>query len=202
MPVLEKLIAATTSGEAPLGDYKYRLSTEQYYKMSEAGIFGDDDKRVELIDGEVYFMEPPGPMDSRGGLRLFRLLDRVLGEEFFVTYEEPISIVDGTEPQPDLSIAKGPVSDYDEKHPVAGDLIVVIEISKSSLASDRKRKLGLYAYSGIPEFWIVNLVDKQVEVYSVPVGETYSETKIYKAGDNLPLSFAPGKSLPVAEFVP
>jgi len=199
MPALEKNIPAP--GEVEVFDHKYRLTTEQYYAMSEAGIFGEDDKRVELIDGEIHRTEPPGPMHSRGGMRLFRLFDKAIGDRFFVSYEEPISIVDGTEPMPDLLIAKGPESAYEEKHPTADDLVAVVEISKTSLASDRKWKSSLYAGAGIPEYWIVNLVDKQVEVYRKPSEKKYSEIVVYKPGEQVPLAFAGEVAIAVSDFL-
>jgi Uma2 family endonuclease len=200
MPVLEKEISTVSVADKVI-DHKYRLTTEQYYQMSEAGIFGDDDKRVELIDGEIYYMEPTGPMHSRGGMRLFRLFDKVIGTRFFLSHEEPVSIVDGTEPQPDLLIAKGPESAYDERHPVAEDLIVVVEVSMTSLASDRKWKSAIYAGADIPEYWIVNLVDKQVEVYRKPLDKAYSERAIYKPGEQVPLTFAGDASIAVSDFL-
>ena len=200
MAVVEKEIASDATS-VQFVDQRYRLTTEQYYKMGEAGVFGDDDKRVELIDGEIIKLAPIAPSHGFHGQSLYDLL-RSANPDWYVGHENPIRIIDGTEPLPDPYVAKGPRETYRHRHPNASDLLLVVEVSNSSLASDRKRKLGLYASSGIPEFWIVNLVDKQVEVYSVPAGETYSVTKIFKAGDNLPLSFATGKSLPVAEFVP
>lgn len=201
MAILERELSGRRD-DTIVVDRRYRLTTEQYYRMGEAGVFGDD-KRIELIDGEVVKLEPIGPMHSRRGQRLYRsLLDALRNAEFFVVYEEPITVIDGTEPQPDLAVAIGPESKYDDIHPRVEDLALVVEVSASSLASDRKRKLGLYASAGIPEFWIVNLPDKQVEVYTDPADSTYMQTTIYKAGDELPLRFAPGNSLSVADFLP
>jgi len=200
MPVLDKEKTAALE-EATAFDQKYRLTTDQYYKMGEAGIFGDD-KRVELIDGVIIKLAPIGPPHGFSGNSLTELLRAALGREFYVAHETSITVANGTEPQPDLYVARGPRETYRTRHPLPEDLVLVVEVSDSSLASDRKRKLGLYASSGIPEFWIVNLVDKQVEVYSKPSGREYAETTIFKAGDELPLSFAAGKSLPVEEFVP
>ena len=200
MTVLEKEIPAAPAADQTF-DPKYRLTTKQYYEMSEAGIFGEDDKRVELIDGEIFYIEPPGPMHSRGGMRLLFLFRDKLGDRFFLSHEEPISIVDGTETQPDLLIAKGPDSAYDDKHPVAEDLIVVVEISKTSLASDRNRKSAIYAGAGIPEYWIVNLVDKQVEVYRQPADSKYAEQAVYKPGEQVPLVFAGDLYIAVSDFL-
>jgi Uma2 family endonuclease len=168
--------------------------------MGEAGIFGDD-KRIELIDGEIIKLAPIGPRHSNVGIDLQFALYRVLGQEFSLRHEVPITIVEGTEPQPDLAVAIGPSAKYDDRHPLPIEILLVAEVSDSSLASDRKRKLGLYASSGISEFWIVNLVDRQLEIYRKPAGDTYSETAVLTLGDMVPLSFAVGKSIAVSDFL-
>jgi Uma2 family endonuclease len=200
MPVLDGAVHSVS--EVPDAfDSKYRLTTDQYYRMGESGIFGDDDRRVELIGGEVFFLEAPEVQRLRCGLRLFILLENLLGDWGFTSYKEPVSIVDGTEPQPDILIAKGPQSVYDEKHPAAEDLIVVGDVALNRLVVDRTWKSAIYAGAGIPEYWIVNLVDKQVEVYRKPSDRTYGEVAVYKPGEQVPLTFAGEVFIAVSDFL-
>lgn len=140
MPVVDKEKTAAPE-EATAFDHKYRLTTEQYYKMGEADIFGDD-KRIELIDGILIKMPRITPQQSYYGGRLFSWIMDEFYHEHYPGHRHPITIADGTEPVPDTYIAKGPWDQYETRHPEAADLLLIVEVSDSTLASDRKRKLS------------------------------------------------------------
>ncbi|MGO8673326.1 MAG: Uma2 family endonuclease [Capsulimonadaceae bacterium] len=185
-------------------EYRRRLwTTEEYYKMAEAGIL-DPHERVELIDGEVIQSAPVGPEHSFISNKMYRGLlglGDTLGKDFSVFHETPITLAPGIEPQPDLIIARGPMEKYRQSHPGPADLCLVVDVCASTLASDRKRKLPLYAQFAIPEVWIVNLVDRQVEVFRDPSETHYDATTICVTNDSIELSFAPGKVVPVADIL-
>jgi Uma2 family endonuclease len=202
MAILEREILQQTKAVPALG--RRLWTTAEYYKMADAGIL-DPHERVELIDGEVIKLAPIGPEHSIITTKMFRgliTLSDILGQEFSVFHETPITMVDGTEPQPDLSVARGSIDKYWDHHPGPADLCLVVEVSVTTLSSDRKRKLPMYAKFAIPEVWIVNLANRQVEVYRDPRDTHYATTRIYARGDALELSFAPGKTINVADILP
>ncbi len=180
-----------------------RWTTAEYYKMVDTGIL-DRHERVELIEGEVISLAPIGPEHSYVGNRLLRHFFNVVdseGDRFAVLYESPITLEDGTEPQPDLVVARGPINNYASRHPGPSDLLLVIEFSASTLASDQKRKLPLYAKCGIPEVWIVNLLGRKVETYVSPTDGRYSVSRMYTFDTAIGLSFAPDKSINLADLL-
>jgi len=134
---------------------RFKLSVEQYHRMGEAGILGEND-RVELIDGELIRMAPIESL--HGGLvsRLTRLLvERSAGRAIVSPQNSPI-LSNVTEPKPDLSLLHWRADDCTSAVPVAADALLVIEVADSSLRYDRDVKLRFHAQSGVPEVWIVN----------------------------------------------
>lgn len=201
MTILEREIRSEPIAQAP---GRRLWTTAEYYKMAEAGIL-DPHERVELINGEVITLAPIGPEHSLITNKMFRRLlglSDVLGESFSVFHETPITLVDRIEPQPDLIVARGPLDQYWDHHPGPADLCLVVEVSASTLASDRKRKLPTYAGFAIPEVWIVNLVERRLEVYCDPEGGRYATTLAYAPGDTVELTFAPGTVIAVADILP
>ncbi len=168
--------------------------------MAEAGIL-DPHERVELINGEVIPLAPVVPEHWNSTNDAFDILRDLIGREFSVMVERPVSFIDGTEPQPDLVVARGSRNDYRKRHPGPADLCLVVEVCASTLAKDRKRKLPMYAGFSIPEVWIVNLIDRQVEVFRDPRESRYATSRIYVPGDAIELSFAPGKNILVADVL-
>jgi Uma2 family endonuclease len=202
MAILEREIRQEALGASALG--RRLWTTAEYYKMVDAGIL-DLHERVELIDGEVIKLAPIGPEHWGSTNKVFRgllTLSDVLGQQFAVMFERSVSFIDGTEPQPDVVVARGSMDDYWKRHPGPADLLLVVEVCASTLASDRKRKLPMYAGFAIPEVWIVNLVDRQVEVYRDPSGNHYATTLTYVPGDAIEISFASGKKIAVADVLP
>lgn len=193
MTVIERAKNETT---APDQVRRRRWTTAEYYKMAEVGILDPHD-RVELIDGEVITLAPIGPEHASSMADGDHALHALLGSDFTVKPESPISLVDGTEPQPDLYVARGPSRTYWKRHPQPEDLLLVIEVSATSIGSDRTDKLSRYAEAGIPEYWIVDLAARCVLAHRAPAGSTYGDVRSYGTGESIELSFAPGKSYPV-----
>jgi Uma2 family endonuclease len=142
-----------------------RLSTEDYHRMIETGILGDDE-RVELLEGVIVAMSPQKDPHAWAIQWLNRLLVRALGDEFWVRPQLPLTLGSHNEPEPDLAV----VSSADRvkgRHP--GTALLVVEVAGAdSLARDRKVKAPLYARFGILEYWIVDLEDEAVEVFREP----------------------------------
>lgn len=184
--------------EAPMAApvRKRLLTIDEYRRMGEAGIFHEDD-RVELIRGEIYNMSPIG---SRHVACLNRLLELFTSPQPRVIRSPQNPIVlerQGSEPQPDLVLLRYQSDYYESAIAGPGDVILVIEISDSSLAYDRKVKIPLYAESGIPEAWIADLEGRTVTVYRQPSPDGYREMRTFSRGETVSPEAFPELSLSV-----
>ena len=160
--------------------------------MGEAGIFGEDD-RVELMDGEVVEMNPIGWRHARSVRRLNMRLVRAVGETHSVSVQDPITLSDHGEPQPDLVVHKEPPPG---RLPGPAEVLVVVEVSDSTLSYDRNVKLPRYARAGIPEVWIVDLQGGAVERYNAPHEDGYRRTERARRGESLASEALPGLIVP------
>jgi Uma2 family endonuclease len=174
------------------------LTVDEYHRMGEAGILTEDD-RVELIEGELVAMAPIGSEHIAATNSLNRLLVLAVGDHGIVSVGNPVRLNRHSEPQPEFSILT-PRDDYKKTLPRPEDAMLAVEVANTSLDYDRKVKLALYARSGIPEVWIVNLSASEVEVYRSPVGDNY--TVVARAGLSATLTIAalPDVSIPVARI--
>lgn len=152
--------------------------------MVERGDFGDE--RVELLRGELVPMSPQGPMHIDVVAQLVELLVVALAGRASVRPQGPLAMADHSEPEPDIAVV--PRGRYLEKHPVSAYL--VIEVADSSLSKDRVTKAVLYAESGVPEYWIVNLPEQVIEVRSQPRDGVYRKVETRRRGEVLaPIAF-------------
>ena len=143
-----------------------RFSIAEYHRLAELGFFEPDD-RVELIRGEIIKMAAQGRFHSVCNTLLVEELIILLARRARLRVQEPIILSTDSEPEPDVVIARRS-ENYLSSHPVAADILLVIEVSDSTLKYDQRTKLSLYAESGISDYWIFNLVDIQLEMYSEP----------------------------------
>jgi len=151
-----------------------RLDVGAYYRMAEVGILTRDD-RVELIDGEIIDMTPIGSAHAGKTNRLSRLVARAVAEGFaLVSVQSPLRLDSYNEPEPDLMLLRPRADDYQLSHPTAGDVLLLVEFADSSLAYDRGIKLALYARHGVPEVWIVDIVNGVVEVFLEPGDSSFA----------------------------
>jgi Uma2 family endonuclease len=148
-----------------------RFTLTEYHRLIELGFLAEDD-RVELIRGELVQMAAKGTLHSVCNTKLLRELDRLVGNRAVVRGQEPIVLPDDSEPEPDVAIAQGQPDDYLSHHPYPNDILLVIEVSDSTLQYDQTVKLSLYAENQIQDYWIVNLVTNQLERYSQPYQDT------------------------------
>lgn len=176
---------------------KHRFTVDEYHKMGEAGIFGEDD-RVELIDGEVVEMTPIGWRHARCVRRLVTLFGRLAGElaggPYEVDAQNPVVLSEYGEPQPDLALVREvPVG----RLPTPEDVALIVEVSDTTLAYDRNVKLPHYARAGIPEVWIVDLQNETIEVYADPEDGRYAKVRRYGREEELRSETVPGLTLPI-----
>jgi len=148
-----------------------RFTLAEYHRLIELG-FLNEGERVELIRGELVQMAAKGTLHSVCNTKLVRELDRLVGNRAVVRGQEPITLPTDSEPEPDVAIAQGQPDDYLSNHPYPNDILLVIEVSNSTLEYDRTVKLSLYAENQIQNYWIVNLVANQLERYSQPYQDT------------------------------
>lgn len=167
----------------------HRFTGAEFRRMYESGLVP---RRSQLIRGEIYFMAAMGAAHTDALRILNKLLLRAYGDVTAITQQSPVAIWDDSEPEPDFALLK---PDYPGGIPKAKDVLLVIEISDSTLKFDREKKLPDYARSGIPEAWILNLNDHQLEVYRQPDGEQYLQVQIVKPETTFAPLFAPDVKL-------
>jgi Uma2 family endonuclease len=159
--------------ERPKAPTRRRLDTDVYYKMAEAGILTDA-RHVELIDGEIIDMAAIGSPHAAVTNRLARRFARALRDEAtLVNVQSPLRLDPYNEPQPDLMLLRSRDDDYRASHPSAADVLLLVEVSETSLVYDRGIKLVLYAKFEVPEVWIIDLPGSAVEIYREPKDGVY-----------------------------
>jgi Uma2 family endonuclease len=168
-----------------------RFTVAEYHRMILAGVLGPDD-RVELLEGWIIPKMPRNPPhDAVLSLILNRVLALRLPAGWFARGRSAITTAD-SEPEPDLAVVRGNERDYLARHPGPADMALVVEVADATLGRDRTLKARLYAAAAIPTYWIVNLVDRQVEVYVDPTGPgpapAYRQRRDYPATDRVPLA--------------
>jgi Uma2 family endonuclease len=176
-------------------DERRLLTRSEYDQLVNAGVF--EDERVELIYGEILAMAPIGADHESVVDLLTELLVLALSSRARVRVQSSIAIADHSQPEPDLLLLDR--GDYSARRPTTAYL--AIEVASSSLRRDRGPKVALYAEAKIPEYWIVNLVDKIVEVHTEIVGGTYARVTPYRSGEQIRLQAFPDTELAVADFL-
>jgi len=161
----------------------YRMRVDEYERM--AGVL--DDPRVELIDGYLVKKMGKKPPHIWAVESLLPALTSLLPPGCFCRKEDPVRIPDFDEPEPDIAVVRGPREAYRGRIPESKDLALVVEAAETTIERDRGPKLSAYASGRIPVYWIVNLVDGQVELYSDPVSGGYRSVKIFKPGQEVPV---------------
>jgi len=160
------------------------ISVKEYHIMAESGILTEED-RVELLKGEIVYMSPIGSKHVACVNRITHAIAPILPDNAILSAQNPIVVDDLSEPEPDFAILRFKDDFYENQLATADDVYLVIEVSDTTLAKDQKIKLPLYAASGIPEFWIVNLEKDEIEVYKEPIGDTYRFREIVRKEDDL-----------------
>lgn len=176
-----------------------RITREQYWRLVADGVIGPDD-RVELLEGVIVSMSPQNPPHAAVVAALTRRLPGVPSVSLRV--QLPLDLSEFSTPEPDLAVVQGSAMDYAAAHPTTA--LLVIEVADSSLLQDRLSKSRIYARAGIPEFWVVNLRQRCIEVYRDPDRDVrcYAASEIRRAGERLEPTSLPGLSIPVDEILP
>jgi Uma2 family endonuclease len=165
----------------------WRFSVAQYHQMIRLGILTEDDP-VELLEGWIIHKMPKNP-PHRAATKLTRnALEEIVPEGWYVDALRTITLLD-SEPEPDVVVVRGNTRDYLDRHPGSQDLALIVEIADSTLERDRSSKKRLYARAGIPVYWIVNLPEQKLEVYTQPIDlsqePTYQQRQDYSLSDEV-----------------
>jgi Uma2 family endonuclease len=150
----------------------WRFTKKQYYRLGELGFFRG--RRVELIEGRLMVQSPQNAPHATGVQDVAAVLQAVFGSGYVVRQQFPLDLGQTTEPEPDIAVVQGTSAQYRNAHPTTA--VLIVEVSDTTLSYDRRRKGSLYARAGIQDYWIVNLAQRQVEVYRDPVPDA---TQLY-----------------------
>jgi Uma2 family endonuclease len=164
----------------------YRLSVEQYEAMVASGVFTKRD-HFHLIQGILVakMTEYPPHAAACDAVRL--AIEHLLPTGWYVRPDKPLRIPShGSVPEPDAVVARGSWKDYARRHPEPADVALVVEVAESSLRADREMA-GIYGGAGVPAYWILNLIDRQVEVYTGPTDRGYASRQDFPTGQHIPL---------------
>jgi Uma2 family endonuclease len=167
------------------------FSVEEFQRISEAGIFPPD-SRFELIRGEIIEMPNPTRLHSGRVNKLTRVFTMKLGESAIVCIQNPMFIDKMSEPRPDVVICKPLPELFGPFEPDPADVLLLVEISDTSLRYDTKIKSRLYAEVGIPEYWILNIPDGVLQIQTDPMDGEYRRIESFKRGQTITAHMLPG----------
>lgn len=176
-------------------------SVERYFALVDGGILQEDD-RVELLEGLVVASPSQGPLHSAVIMDVEEALRRSIGDRAAVRVQMPLLASERSAPEPDIALVKGTARDYRDRHPDAA--LLVVEVSEHSLPQDRLTKSRIYAGASVPEYWIVNLRERCVEVLTAPDAalRVYGATRRVEAGEYIELAALPGARVAANDLLP
>ena len=178
----------------PLMRKKFR--TDEVYQMMEIGILPEE-SGWELIDGEIIHRMTIGSRHAGTIKRLGEMFRDLTRDKALISIQDPIHIDDYNEPEPDLALLKRRDDFYSQSHPRPSDILLIVEISDSTLSYDREIKKTIYAEAEIGEFWLINLKQDTIETYSNPSNGIYYQMRIFERGESVETKHITGVSLEV-----
>jgi Uma2 family endonuclease len=183
-----------------------RFSRAEYEKLIDLGVF-QPGEAIELIGGELMVAEPQGASHYTAIRKTAKALEAAFGPGWEVRTQGPIGLDEDSEPEPDVAVVPGTPDDYRSAHPSRP--VLTVEVAESSLGADRQRKGSLYARAGLPDYWVLNLVERVLEVYrepapdpAAPFGWRYTRREVFDASAWFTPLAAPGSIIPVAHLLP
>jgi Uma2 family endonuclease len=183
-----------------------RFTRAEYERLIDLGVF-QPGEAIELIGGELIVAEPQGAPHYTAISKTAKALETGFGPGWVVRSQGPIRLDDDSEPEPDIAVVPGGPDDYARAHPSRP--VLTVEVAESSLALDRQRKGSLYARAGLPDYWVLNLIDRVLEVYrepapdsASPFGWRYARSEVFDASARVIPLAAPGASIPVSHLLP
>ena len=197
--LLNGVIVEKHAEGSTLDELRLRWTRDVYERLVENG--GFDGLRVELIRGHILDkVSPQGSPHSTAVQAVTEELREAFGEGVTVRTQLPLRALYDSEPEPDVAVVPGSFRDYTREHPSSA--LLVVEVAQTSLESDRSKKIPVYAASGFPEYWIVNLRDMCLEVYRDPQGDTYLNQTTLGVDDTVSPLTRSTVSISVADLLP
>lgn len=180
---LLRMSSASTKKEQPqIG--RYRFSLDEYHELVESGFFKRED-HIELIEGELIMMPPPSPEHSANATSLRDRIQRLIPDKLLIRESQPVTIPPDSEPEPDLCVVPRRTDYYRTAHPSPKDVLLVIEVAKTSAAFDKTTKAHVYGRAGIVEYWVIEIEKDVVHVFSDPTTHGYRTQRTYQRGDTV-----------------
>jgi Uma2 family endonuclease len=178
----------------------HRLSRSHFHGLVTAGVVSEG-ARVELLDGAIVDLPMQDPPHSVACELVAEAFSH-LGDGLHLRTQKPLALEEFSEPEPDVVIVEGRVRDYLADHPAPDRVRLLVEVSDSTLSKDRGRKLRAYARNGVGEYWILNLVDRQLEIHRDPQGEIYRDREVLRQNDRAIAASVDGRTIRVADLLP
>lgn len=175
------------------------ISVEEYDRMIEHGILTPDDK-VELLNGVIIEKMPKGTKHASANDRATRLFYRLFGEKVIVRNQNPIWLSEISEPEPDIVLAKPDEKFYSERHPTPEDILLIVEVSDSTLGRDRFAKGLAYAKARIQQYIVLNIQDQSIEDYREPEADGYGSKQTFHKGESFSLVAFPETGIKVDDL--
>jgi Uma2 family endonuclease len=179
---------------------RHHFTAAEYYRLADAGILTEAD-RVELIEGEIIEVSTIGRRHAACVDRINRLLGRLASHAAIIPVQNPVRLNDFSEPQPDVSLLLTRADFYAGGHPGPDDVVLVVEVAGTSADYDRGVKVALYARSGIPEVWLVDLREDRIEIYARPSGGEYQSARRAARGESVSSDAAAGMTFAVEDIL-
>ncbi len=173
------------------------FTVEDFHQLSEIGVLGPEHERIELIDGKL--LEPMAVGSKHAGIVNFlaKFIERQVGEKIIVSNQNPVRLNTYSEPLPDLALLKFKDDFYRTAHPIARDVLLLIEVADSSLAFDLSEKATAYAQAGIGEYWVIDITGEKVHTFTKPAGLEFRSVKTVHRGDRLECELIDGLSVEI-----
>jgi Uma2 family endonuclease len=168
-----------------------RLSVAEFYRLTEIGVLLEGD-RVELLEGQLVQMSAIGPRHALAVDALNEILVPAVTGRARVRVQNPVTLDEGSEPQPDFAVVTRQWPGYPKAHPAPADIYLLIEVADSSFNTDSGAKRVIYAKAGVREFWIVDLIDNVVRVHRQPSGYDYLSVTNVMPSEPLAIEGLPG----------
>ncbi|MEG4292833.1 Uma2 family endonuclease [Microcoleus sp. C2C3] len=185
--------------EAPFTLRKWTV--KEYHKLGEIGIFNPEE-RLELIEGNIIKISSKGTVHASATRRTANLLNNLLGNQAAVYTQDPIALDDNSEPEPDIAAVRIDPFDCATHHPTPSEVYLIIELADSSLTFDREIKAKAYARSGIADYWVLNVNERQLHVFREPTENGYqSEVILAETASISPIEF-PAFSIAIQAMLP
>ncbi len=176
-------------------------TVKEYHRMAEAGIF-DEDERVELLEGKIIWMSAIGTAHRSAVGRTDYLLKKILMNQAWVSIQDPIQLDNYSEPEPDIAVVKIDPLDYADHHPTPDEVYLLIEVADTTFKKDCETKGKAYAAAGIIDYWVLDVINRQLHVFRKPDKNGYQSEVILKENETVsPLNF-PDLSINILEILP